>query len=278
MPSTFNEVSVKGAMNVSLHTGYRQPAVILRGSPSYFSQIKTEVKKNRLIIKELKKGLCCGDLTVEIRTQKLNDFSYSGSGVITAKQLHSNLLNLDINNTGPTKLAGSYSLRKLKASGGGLVQLQGARSRYLEADLSGHTKVSMRGEFIVSKLELKGDGALSMYWVKSPYLTVCAGGKTTIRLAGLVQKLDLELRGKAQFNGRYLRAVNAFVKTHDQSAASISAIKHQHALALDASDIYFYEIPETKADFMAYQGSILDMRDWNDPELADYDRFNKETH
>ena len=104
------------------------------------------------------------------------------------------------------------------------------------------------------------DGRLSLYWVKSRELTIRARGKSFIQLAGVVDKLDVELWGQAHFGGRYLRAMRSFVKTHNQSVAEISAVKRQHTLASDTSDIHFYNIPTMKADFMANNGAVLDMR------------------
>jgi hypothetical protein len=273
MPA-FNQVSIKGNIDVSLHTGYKKPAIILRGKPEDIKQAVAEVKDKVLFIKIPRRS---GPMAVEIRSHHLNGFSFKGFGTVKGNHLHSSLLDLKIDNSGYTTLGDSLVLRKLEASGGGTIQIKGVTSRYLQLDIKDNTKVLLVGVMNLSSLNLEG-GWLSMYWVKTPRLTICAKGKANIRLAGVVDKLDVELWGNARFYGRYLRAVNAFVKTHETSFAELTAIKHQHALATDASDIYFYKIPQTKADFMACQGSILDMRDWNRPQLKDYDRFNKESH
>ena len=87
--------------------------------------------------------------------------------------------------------------------------------------------------------------------------------------------MEVELWNHADFNGRYLRASRAFVKTHDNSVAKISAVRRQHTLASDASDIYFYNLPEMRTDFMAYDGAVLDMRDWNLLCEQEYTIYNK---
>lgn len=275
----FNQVAVQGMLDVNLHTGYKRSVVILRGDPRDLKHIEVRVKNNSLVVYGGKKAPCCGTPSLEIRTASLNAFTYKGSGTIRADRLRTSLLELSIYNSGQTRLAGAIALRKLVARGGGDIQISGVSSRYLQLEMTGKTKVQLtNGIMNVAKLQLKGSGWLSLYWVKSPLLTVCAKGKTRIQLAGVVDKLDLELWGSARFNGRYLRAKNAFVKTHDRAVARLTAIKHQHTLATDASDIYFYKIPQTKADFMAYQGSVLDMRDLSQADVKDYDRYNKETN
>jgi hypothetical protein len=142
-------------------------------------------------------------------------------------------------------------------------------------NVSGKTKVKLVGMANLEYLELNDNAFISLYWIKSPTLTVRGHGKTVIQLAGMVNRLDVELWDKARFKGRYLRADRAFVKTHGRSVAEISAVKRQHTLASDKSDILFYNIPTLKTDFMAYDGAVLDMRDLRSPYIKEYDEYNK---
>ncbi len=272
--SPFTRVKVDGQMNVSLHTGYRYPEVILRGDPRDLEEVMIKSKNNSLVISLLEGYPRIGAVTVEIRAHDLKSFSYKGHGTIKGTNLHSGHLELCIDNPGDTTLGGAIILRKLNVSGGGTVQISGVTSPYLQLCIAGKTRVLLTGRINLPKLDL-GDGArLNMYWVKSQALNICQRGRSFVELAGVVNKLDVELWDSAHFNGRYLRAKNAFVKTHDRAIADLVAIKHQHTLATDASDIYFYKVPDTEADFMAYAGSVLDMRDWNRSDLREYSRYN----
>ncbi|ARG96337.1 GIN domain-containing protein [Legionella micdadei] len=270
----FTQVRAEGLINVSLHTGYKNPKVILHGDPRDLVDVLIEVKDGRLNIKIPKGHPHYGEVTAEVRAHFLNSFTYKGEGTIGGSNIHSSLLDLNIDNSGQTTLGGYIVLRKLKASGGGNIQISGIHTQYLQLNITGKTKVQLAGVINVSKLNLEGDALLSMYWIKAPVLSVCQRGRSFIQLAGVVDRLDVELWDSAHFNGRYLRAKSAFVKTHDRSIADLTATKHQHTLATDASDIYFYKVSQTAADFMAYAGSVLDMRDWNRPDLNDYTRYN----
>lgn len=271
----FNQVVVEGNINVSLHTGYSRPQVILHGEIRDLAQVKVSVRDNTLII-HLGKGYPqCGPVLAEIRGHYLNSFSYRGVGTVTGNHLRSGLLDLSIDNPGRTTLGGTIFLRKLKVSGGGYTQISGIKSPYLQLSITGKSRVQLAGVMNITSLNLAGGSWLGMYWVKSKMLTIRAKDKTFIQLAGVVDKLDVELWSVARFNGRYLRAKRAFVKTHDKAIAEVSAINRQHTLATDASDIYFYNIPNMKTDFMAYDGSVLDMRDWDLYAMRDYDRYNK---
>lgn len=272
--TSFNQVEVNGAINVNLHTGYKTPQVIMHGDPRDLLKVKTVVVGNRLVIDQDGPPRY-GEVSADIRGRYLNSFEYDGGGTIKGTNIHSGLLDVSITNDGQTTLGGSIVLRKLKVGGGGLFRISGVKSQYVDISMDGKPKLQIVGVIRLSKLNLDGGGKLSMYWVKSNLLTVCARGHTFIELGGTVDKLDVELWGSARFNGRYLRSKRAFVRTHDKSVADLLATKHQHTLATDASDIYFYEIPAMRADFMAFQGSVLDMRDLSLPYIKEYDRYNK---
>lgn len=274
--NSFNQIDVKGPLNVTLHTGYRHPEVILKGDPRDLIQVKTYVKQNTLYV-TLEGGYPkFGAVSADVRGRYLNRLSYNGAGYLTGTQLSTSVLDVSLANQGTTKLGGSIGLRHLEVKGGGFTQISGITSPYLQIHFKDNPKVYLSGVVNLTSLKLDGSGWLSLYWVKSNALTIRAKKKAKIQLAGTVNKLDLELWGYAQFKGRYLRAQRTFIKTHDHSVAEISSVNHQSNLATDASDIYYYNLPNTRADFMAFNGSVLDMRDWNQKDLRDFDRFNKQ--
>lgn len=271
----FNRVMIEGRINVNLHTGYAKPQIILRGDPRDLANTFTEVKSNRLLIYFNKGYPCFGTVSADIRGRNLNAFTFHGAGNVTGLKLHSGFLDLFINNPGTTRLGGSIYLHKLAVRGGGTTMISGVSSRNLTLVMADRPHVQLNGMMNLSHLRLEGQGMLSLYWVKSDDLTIRAKDQAFVQLAGITNRLDVELCDKARFNGRYLRANRAFVKTRGHSVAEMSAVKHQHTLATDASDIYFYNLAQTRTDFMAYNGSVLDMRDWNLIAEQEYTRYNK---
>ncbi|STX52834.1 Protein of uncharacterised function (DUF2807) [Legionella busanensis] len=271
----FNDVFVQGKMNVSLHTGYAKSKVILRGDPRDLVQINMSVDNSRLFVSLLDAFPQHGPINIEIRTRHLNTFSYQGIGTITGPHLNSGLLDLFITNPGKTTLGGNINLGRLEVHGSSYVSINGIKSSNLQLVVTGNPTIQLSGVVNLSNLDLKGDANISLYWIKSDWLTIRGRGHSVIQLAGIVNKLDLELWGYAHFKGRYLRAKRLFAKTHQHAVAELLAIKRQHTLATDASDIYFYEIPDMKTDFMAFDGAVLDMRDLNSPFVEEYTRYNK---
>jgi hypothetical protein len=273
---SFNQIDVQGQFNVTVHTGYKKPEIILSGDTRDLAAIKVEVSDNTLHLILGKGYPIYGPVYADIKGQFLNRLMAKDALRITGRQLHTSILDLYLLNTGTVQLGGSIGLRVLDIKGKGLYQISGIYSQNLQIFLQGTPKVQLAGVANLASLSMQGKAWLSLYWVKTDTLTVRAKNEATIQLAGAVNRLDVELWGSSQFKGRYLRAQRSFVKTHGRSVAEISVAKHQSNLAADASDIYYYNLPDTRADFMAFDGSVLDMRAWNQIELKDFDRYNKQ--
>ncbi len=272
----FNQVNVAGRVNVRLHTGYKKPQLLLIGDPRDVAQVRTVVKDGALYLSLGAGYPRFGEVTADVQGRFLNKFNYQGGGVITGDRLHTRALDLYIDNAGTTRLGGDLGIQDLVVKGDSSVLLSGVNSYDLKVKLIGSPKVQINGVINLSHLTINGNGWLSMYWVKSHNLTIVASKKAKIQLAGIANRLEVELWNSAQFKGRYLRAQRSFVKTHNKSVAEISAVNHQSSLANDVSDIYYYNIPNTRADFMAKDGSILDMRAWSEYDTEGFTRYNKQ--
>lgn len=270
-----NHVVVQGTINVNLHSGYRQPLLTLYGDPRDLEQVFIEEKDGRLVVNIGAGYPRYGQVSADIRTTRITAFVYRGAGTVKGMKLYARPLDLEIDNSGLTQFAGDIYLRSLRVKGSGPLKISGVKTSVLQVNMSGHPQVELRGMTNLCSIDLKGDGMFSMYWIKSDRLRVRLDNNVYLQLAGFVNQLEVKLCGNARFNGRYLRARRLFVKTYDHAIAQVSAVKHQHTLASGASDIYFYNLPDTKTDFMAFNGAVLDMRPWNLFYKEEYTRYNK---
>lgn len=271
----FTQIEVEGDVNVQLHTGYRQPRIILRGSPSDLKALTAEVTQGTLRIVRASNEPHPRPIQVEIRSRHLNALRYQGNGRIKGERLRSSLLDLAIENAGQTTLGGHLALRNVEICGSGAATIKDIRSNQLRLKLNGSAKVKLIGVTNLTHLSAREQTNLSLHWVKSKHLVVRAYEQAQVQLAGVADTMDVKLYDESCFNGRYLRAKRAFVKTFGKSVAQISALSRQHTLASDFSDIQFYALPEMRADFMAFDGSVLDSRDFRSPFLEQQDRYNK---
>lgn len=260
--AAFDRLVMHGALNATLHTGFRQSKVILKGDPQDLAHVVTRLEQGRLMIMLQSGYPKKGRIDADIQTHGLSQIDYQGSGRLVAPALNTSSLALSIQNSAETSLTGHIGLRQLKVTGPGKVFINGIQSPYLALDLSKKARVQLVGVINTSNINLKGHAWLSMYWLKSRYLTLHAQDDSFVQLAGAVDTLDACLTNKAQFNGRYLRAQRAFVKTADESIAKINAVKRQHSFASGQSDIYYYNKADMPSNFMAGNGTVLDMRDW----------------
>ncbi|KTD58278.1 hypothetical protein Lsai_0885 [Legionella sainthelensi] len=274
--SAFNHVDVQGQMNVAVHTGYKEPQIIVSGDSRDLAALKTVVTQNTLYVSLGKGYPSYGPISVDIRGQFLNRLAVKDANSVVGNQLHTSVLDVYLVNTGTVRLNGSIGLRVLDIKGKGITQIGGISSQNLQIHLQGSPKVQLSGVANLANLTMQGNAWFSLYWVKTDTLTIRAKDTSTIQLAGAVNRLDVELWNNARFKGRYLRAQRSFVKTHGRSVAEISVAKHQSNFATDASDIYYYNLPTTRADFMVFSGSVLDMRAWNQFDLKDFTRYNKQ--
>lgn len=271
----FNRVQIDGDIDVNLSTDAATPRATLQGDPTDLSHVKMSVKYGLLTIAVDNGYPHHGAMHVDIHTHYLNVFKYKGHGTITGNNLHSTLLDLSIANKGSTTLQGQLAVHNLIIAGPGYTQIKGIKGQNLNIKITGNAHVQLAGMINATSLNIK-DGWLSLYWIDSQALRIRARGHAFVQMAGRVQTLDTELWDKARFNGRYLRGTYVFTKTHDQSIADVNVLKRRHSLATDTSNIYFHNLPDMKTDFMAYNGSVLDLREWDVKGREEPTRYNRE--
>ncbi|MDP3559312.1 MAG: DUF2807 domain-containing protein [Legionellaceae bacterium] len=266
-------VTVLGATDLELHTGSRATEISIRAPQATLDQIEVRIRHGRLLV--MIPNSKVRGISVSITVPRLNALTYNGVGMVRATNIRAPNLILDVSNTGNTEISGNIGLRKV-VQHRGVMQVHGIDSRHLDVKVSASGRLELVGRIQLASMDLSEDSFLSMYWVKGNTLRVRGKGNTTIQLAGVTKMLDVELWDKARFNGRYLRAHEAYVKTHNNAIAEMSAIKRQHTLASDASDIYFYNVPPIKTDFMAFNGVVLDLRQWTKFVSRDvYTEYNR---
>ncbi len=263
VPAAFTAVNIYGQLNVNLHTGSKSSFVQFQGSPQDLNDVRWSVQQGVLTVRRLTNSAHPAPVTLDIYSHYLSAFSYHGSGQISGKKLRTYGLKLDVDNHGSTMFDGDIGVNDLRLSGAGQMQVDGLSSQHLTLKLAGNANLNLKGKVALADVRMQDNSRLSLYWVDSRVLTVRAKDSAKIQLAGVVDWMDVQLRGSAVFNGRYLRATRAFVKTFDAARADVFITARQHTLASGKSNIYVFELPAMKTDFMAFQGSVLDLRGWS---------------
>jgi hypothetical protein len=277
----FSAVVINAPVHVNLHnTSSSRSGVVLHGYANDLAQFHVRSEQGVLFINfgrahVGKQYHLRGDVTVDISMQVLRRFTYKGKGIVTGHHIQTSDLDMHIQNPEKTSFDGQLHLHHLTVIGPGYTEMDGISGSDVNITLRKNPKVQLTGMAKLASLDINGKAIFSFYWVKSDTLRLRARGNPRIQLAGTAERLDVELWGNTQFHGRYLRARRVFAKTHDHAIAEIATLSRQHTLALDASDIYFYNLPTMRTDFMAKNGAVLDMRDWELAMEQEYTRYNK---
>ena len=258
----FSKVKINGKIDVDLHSGARSNAVVFHGIKEDIASVERFVKYGELHINLGKKIPRSGYMKVDIYMPKITSFIYNGSGNISLTGLSSACLDVEVDNNKNTSLQGSFGLGRAKFSNIGHTNIRGVRGCSTNLILMDDVKVNLSGYANISNLNMGGNSELSLYWVKSKTLYMKLKDNARAQLSGTVETFNSEQWDTSRLNIRYLMAQNSFVKTHDSSEADIAVIRNQHTLAKDKSNIYYYTLPETNSDFMAKNGSVLDMREF----------------
>jgi len=276
----FTRLRIDGSVDVTLHNASRA-SITIQGSKFDIDALKICEKDGFL---RINMGLGYphgGHIHIDVYTPKLTTFIYRGTGTIQANPLRTPTLDLDIKNNGKTTLKGAFYIRNVILRGNSDVFLEHphypktlTNQPRVSIKMSQKSHLRMVGFIRLYKLTLLNDSVISAYWIDSDDLQVCAKDHAYVQLGGAVDRLEVNLTGEARFNGRYLRSKRVFAKTFGHSTAQINAVKQQHTLASDDSNIYYYNIPDAKADFMAYQGAVLDRREWG-LFMQEFNKYNK---
>lgn len=270
LAGSFENINIRGPFEVKLTTLNTHAKVVVIADEQALSSVHLKVKKRTLYVDCAN---ACYDYRrpiLRINVKNLRNFYFSGEGNITGHNLSLRNTSLYIKNKMATKLDGHLNLRYIYLAGNGHTTLAGVDSTGLRLKLRNHARLKIKGKVQLASMSLGKGTWISLYWLKADRLEIRGQGSTLIQLAGIVHVLDVELWNKARFNGRYLRAQETFIKTHDNSLAKISTFGHQHTLASGASDIYYYnDNLKAHTDFMGESGAVLDLNQWEPDDMDD---------
>ena len=264
----FTQIYIEGPFNVRLHTNKnKKQSLTIAGDAVDLSHIQSRVKGGVLYVSVGSKKsyignreLRMGEASLDINVPELHGFTYKGEGVITARHIRSDLLDIWLKNSKESTFEGRMNIRHLTISDSGTTKIIGINSPDLRMNLTGSPKVELKGKANLRRLDMAGSGSFEFHWVNSTDLIVRLSGTSHLTLAGKVNRLDGVFTDQSHFSGRYLRVKEAFVKTEGKAVSDIAVVETQHTLARGQSDIYYYNLPLLRTGFMAQNGSILDMR------------------
>lgn len=258
---TFTGIEADGAFDITLIQGNEKPYVKLSGYRQMVDAIQPIVTDEMLHIHA--KSVPIQDATrvkVEVHMPYVNRIRYTGHATVSGQGIKSALLDIDVDGDGHVDLDGRLAVRNLAADGTAHVKLRGVDSNNLNIHLGDAAVLDIDGKARLRKLDVSGRSVLHMQWIDSPELIVQTRDMAQVKLAGAAKLLRAEAWDRSVIDAKYLRAERAFVKTYNTALAELNVSETQGTLASNESNIYFYNDADLHADFMAHEGSVLDMQ------------------
>ncbi|MDF2866943.1 MAG: hypothetical protein K0S11_413 [Gammaproteobacteria bacterium] len=216
---TFNQIQLKGAMQVEIQAGKTQPKLYLEATHPQPDKLKLTVQNGVLIINQSVNDKAAKPKLI-IHAPKLTALTVEGENEVKITHLHTT----------------DFSL--LSANQG---------------------NISIQGVVGLKRLITQGTGTVYIYWLNTSELTVNASGDTKIVLGGKVNTLHATLTQAGSLNARYLATTNAYIRTAHEARADVAARQILDAQAVGHSNIYYYQQPAFLGQHMYERGSVLNV-------------------
>lgn len=263
-PGDFTHIDVKGELILNIHMGARRPWFSMHGDSRDLRNVEWKLKTKTRTLRVRLDGRFPkhGPVTIDVGVQELNSILYHGNGNVTGRRLRSDGLDLDIDNAKNTTtlLDGRMNLRNVSLRGEGNYILNGGGNNlHLHLVIGEKARVTIKGTMSLKLLEMTGGSFLNLSRVQAKDLRVMMSNESGARLAGSAKWALIKADGNSRFDGQHLHITEAFVKTYDNAIAQIFVTSKQHTLASDQSNIYYYNNATYQTDFMAENGTVLNL-------------------
>lgn len=263
----FDTISVTGPINVEIVHNSNIPSLTLTGD-SYSIACAYAAVINGTLYLSMPQGYMPDSnsrINAIVNNPNVTRILYAGTGQVTSTNIQGPL-SITANGTGTLVLVGKdLDLRYLQVGGSNNVHILGINSGLLTVDDSSTGKVNLGGTMVLQSVNYNGSGPLSIYWITSSDVTVRGHGSGRVFLAGVAGLLDVSIYDHMHLDARYLRVKRAFVNTNDYAQADIWTSCSESSLALDSSNIYYFNNKGFRGDYMDPPAAVLNMADI-DPE------------
>ena len=138
----FNKIKTIGLLHLVVKTKQPNYGVHLRGAAPDLEHITAIVADDVLNIKIDKGYPKHGPIYAEVHTKYINAITTKGAKTVTARNVYSELLDLNLQTQGDININGKLGIRKLYVDTQGRVKISGVNSRNLDIYMEGEPKMS----------------------------------------------------------------------------------------------------------------------------------------
>lgn len=185
-----------------------------------------------------------------------------GPGCINVFGANTPMLRIRASGSGTTNICGNVGIRAILHHGSANINIIGANSPDLRIYADGGGKIGISGPVSLSDVQAKGAVRVYAYPVSRSVMHICVNDRARVGLAGRVGRLVVDAAQEACFEGKYLCAVEAFVRAMDSSHVSVAVARKAFVSAVGDSSVYYYGSSNTLTKFMAGNGMVVPI--WGD--------------
>lgn len=251
-------IKIKGALGIKLIDSYKEKAYVLEGKKEAVAHVNVSEANDKIVIYRQQKHAREGNIVLVVNSYFVKSLSYEGNTTILSKTTKP--LDLKLATYGTIDVVGSINVRNAVIKGTGKVHFNKLNSSDLKLTVTDAVSAIVEGDLKLTRLDISDCGWAKVVWNKSEYLKVTGKDKGFAQVAGVASTIDVNLLDGAHFNGKYLRAEIAYVKTYNLARADIFAKSMSYALANDQSNIYTYKESDIQFEDMNHAGAVMDRR------------------
>jgi len=198
---TFNEISAGGEFEIFLSQGPAKD-LLLEGQENVLSELSTEVRNNKLIIKYDKKHVKTRKpVRIYITTPELNEVSVSGANSVRS------LTDWQVNDF------------DIEASGNTDIHLTLKGAQTIDTELSGSANMELNGDAVYHDIDISGSGNVKAFDLitKEADISISGSGKCEVTVSDHL-KATLSGSGRVRYKG------NPTVSTKISGSGSVSQV------------------------------------------------------
>jgi hypothetical protein len=174
---SFERIVVNGSFDVRIDTGYESSAAI-EADENLIDLIVTHVSGNKLII-ETRDGICVQPsrpMEVVVTTNKLNELTLNGSGVVYCHELDAEEISVNLNGSGIMEFDDLLAAHvDIDLAGSGQINID-VLTESIATRLEGSGEIKLYGECISGDFEIVGSGKIKAGQLASEVCTVHISG------------------------------------------------------------------------------------------------------
>ena len=214
----FSNIDGTGKLNISI-------VPVSTSAHEYFSvseakhgdsHVSAHIRNHTLYLHQ--SGSAASHVTIHMNT--LNHLSLYGNGDITAKDIHSQGLNLHTNTNG---------------------------------------KINLNGMIKVNEIAVSGPSQVTMKWISGNNVVLYSDNHARINIAGNVGTVRAKISGHSFLNAKNLRAHHTWIVTRNYAQAEILSTASLQAYPEGDSNIYYYKNPQLLNSINKSAGNTLQL-------------------